>query len=236
MLYILIGVSGRCWKLNPTDLAFLWEECPRCLYLKIARDFPRPGPSGPAAMTRIDEQMKACCDGRRTETLAANMPAGVFEFGERQVESQPVDVHLPDAVYRCVIRGRLDTVVRLDDGGYAVVDVKAGERRDELLPFLARQLRAYAYSLEHPAPGAIALSPVTRLGLLVFEPEKFGREAGGLGALSGGLSWIEIPRDDGQLFGLLAEVLSMLERPEPPGGAPLCAWCVYRDASRRTGL
>jgi hypothetical protein len=126
-------------------------------------------------MTRIDEQMKACCDGRRTETLAADMPAGVFEFGERQVESQPVAVHLPDAVYRCVIRGRLDTVVRLDACGYAVVDVRAGERRDELLPFLARQLRAYAYALEHPAPGAMALSPVTRLGLLVFEPEKFGR-------------------------------------------------------------
>jgi hypothetical protein len=38
------------------------------------------------------------------------------------------------------------------------------------------------------------------------------------------------------LFGFLAEVLSVLERPEPPGGAPLCDWCVYRDASRRTGL
>jgi len=32
------------------------------------------------------------------------------------------------------------------------------------------------------------------------------------------------------------EALSVLEKPGPPGGAPLCPWCVYRDASRRTGL
>jgi hypothetical protein len=42
-------------------------------------------------------------------------------------------------------------------------------------------------------------------------------------------------RDDSSFYGFLAEALSLLERPEPPGGTPLCAWCVYRDASRRTG-
>lgn len=43
--------------------------------------------------------------------------------------------------------------------------------------------------------------------------------------------WIEIPRDDGLLFGFLTEALALLERPEPPGGAPLCDSCVYRDAA-----
>ena len=50
------------------------------------------------------------------------------------------------------------------------------------------------------------------------------------------MTWIGVPRDDGGLFGFLAEMLSVLDRPDPPGGAPLCEWCVYRDASRRTGL
>jgi hypothetical protein len=100
----------------------------------------------------------------------------------------------------------------------------------------ARQLHACAYALEHPAPGVVGVGPVSRLGRLVFEPEKFAREATGLGALTGGLSWVEVPRDDSRLFGFLAEALAMLERPAPPGGAPLCDWCVYCDASRRTGL
>jgi hypothetical protein len=229
-------VGDRCWTLSPSDFAFLWEECPRCFYLEVVRGFPRPRPAMPKVFAQVEAQMKAGCEGRRTEALAPEMPAGEFELGERWAESQIIDVHLPDAVQHCRIRGRLDTLVRLDDGGYAVVDFRTSERRTEHLPLYARQLHAYAYALEHPAPGAFAPGPITRLGLLVFEPEKFSREAGGLGALTGGVSWIEIPRDDRLLFGFLAEVLWVLERPEAPGGAPLCAWCVYRDASRRTGL
>ena len=229
-------MSDRCWKLSPSDFAFLWDECPRCFYLKVVLGFPRPRPLMPKVFGQIDEQMKACCDGRRTETLAPEMPAGVFEVGEHWVESQPLDVHLPDTIHRCRIRGPFGSGIRLDDGGYAVVDFKTSERGAEHLTLYARQLHAYAYALEHPAPGSFALGPITRLGLLVFEPETFAREADGLGALTGGLRWIEIPRDDGRLFGFLAEMLSVLERPDPPGGAPLCDWCVYRDASRRTGL
>jgi len=62
------------------------------------------------------------------------------------------------------------------------------------------------------------------------------REAEGRAILTGSLRWIEVPRDDGAFFGFLAEVISVLDAPEPPGGAPMCQWCVYRDASRRTGL
>ncbi len=141
------------------------------------------------------------------------MPAGVFEVGERSVQSETLDVHLPDAIHRCVIRGTLDVVVRLDDGGYALVDLVIGQ--GERLRAHDRRLQACAYALEHPAAGAPVLGPVTRLGVLVFEPEKFSAEAGGVGALTGGLSWIEIPRDDGRLFGFLAEALSVLERPQP---------------------
>ncbi len=229
-------MGSSCWTLSPSDVAFLWEECRRCFYLEVARGFPRPRPVMPDVFTRIHGQMKACLGGCRTQAIAADMPAGLFEFGERSVESQAIDVHLPDTVHRCRIRGTLDTVVRLDDGGYAVVDFRVDEGRAGHPPLYGRQLQAYAYALEHPAPGALALGPITRLGLLVFEPEKFTQDAGGAGALGGGLSWIEIPRDDGALFGFLAEVLGVLERPEPPGGAALCPWCVYRDASRRTGF
>jgi hypothetical protein len=126
--------------------------------------------------------------------------------------------------------------VKLDDGGYALVAVTTGERRPEHAAVHGRRLNACAYALDHPAPTAGALGPITRLGVLVFEPENFTSDASGAAVLSGGVGWVEIARDDGALFGVLAEVLAVLERPEPPGGAALCAWCVYRDASRRTGL
>lgn len=117
-----------------------------------------------------------------------------------------------------------------------MLDLETGQRPAAHDALHARRLQAYAYALEHAAPGAAALGPVARLGLLVFEPETFAADTEGLATLVGSLRWIDIPCDDGLLFGFLAEVLAVLERPVPPGGAPLCEWCVYRDASRRTGL
>ena|SRR5688572_21849979 len=222
----------RSWAVR-SDLTGLWEECPRCFYLSVVRAFPRP--HEPATLTHIDGRLKACAAGRRTETLAPGMPAGTVEIADRWVESRPLDVHLPDAVRQCVVRGTLDTLVRLDDGGWAVVEISAA-LPPEPLALAARRLLAHAWALEHPAPGSFGVGPVTRLGLLVFEPQHFRSETGGLGSLTGGVRWIEIARDDAALFGFLAEVLSVLDRSEPPGGAPLCQWCVYRDASRRTGL
>jgi hypothetical protein len=222
-------MSEQPWTLNPSDFTALWDECPRCFYLHVARRFPRPI----STPVELDARLKAACDGQRTETITADMPPGVFEVGERQIESRMLDVHLPDAIHRCLIRGTIDILVRLDDGSFAVVDLVTGATQ---LRAHERRLRACAYALEHAAPGAPALGPVSRAGLLVFEPEKFAADTGGVGVLSGGLTWRGIPRDDARLFGFLAEALAVLAAPEPPGGTPLCRWCVYRDASRRTGL
>ena len=225
-------MSNRRWTLSPSDFALLWDDCPRCFYLHVARGFPRPI----APADKIVRRFEAACDGRRTETFAPEMPGGVFHAGPHTVDSEPLDVHLPDAIHRCVIRGTVDVLVTLDDGGHALVDVAIGARETADTPARARWLLAGAHALEHPAPGVVAIGPVTRLGVLAFDPAKLVAEAGGVAALSGGLTWIEVPRDEGRLFGFLAEALSVLERPQPPGGAPLCPWCVYRDVSRRTGL
>ena len=143
-------MSQRCWALSPSDVAFLWDECPRCFYLKVARGLPRPQAAASSGAVRIIAQMKASCDGRRTERIAPEMPAGVFEIGERRLESEPIDVYLPDDVRRCLIRGTLDSVVRLDDGGYAVVDFAGGREAGDVA-IHGRELHACAHALEHPA-------------------------------------------------------------------------------------
>jgi hypothetical protein len=225
----------RAWTLNLSDVSALWDECPRCCYLLVARGFPRPG-SRARSLASIDARLKASGDGRRTEELAPDMPPGILEGARRWAESRALDVHLPDAVRQCVVRDTIDALIRLDDGGWAVAEVRAGEGSPGAAVHTSRRLLAQAWALEHPAPGSPALGPVSRLGLIVFNPEKFAWETDGLASLAGSVRWIEVARDDAPLFGFLAEVLSVLDRPEPPGGAPLCEWCVYRDASRRTRL
>ena len=213
--------------------AFLWEECKRCFYLKVVCGFQRPRSILPKIFTIIDSEMKAALAGRNTCEISPDLPAGVLEYGDRWLESQSVIV--PGFASTCFIRGRLDGVIRLEDGSYGIVDFKTAPAKDEHILLYARQLHAYACALENPADGAFSLQPISRLGLLVFEPNKFARHNGTC-LLSGGLQWVEIPRDDAAFLQFLVEVLQVLEQPEAPGGSPSCPWCGYRDVSRRTGL
>ena len=52
------------WKLSPSDFVFLYEECKRCFYLKVARDYQRPRGPFPKIFTIIDGLMKDFFDGR----------------------------------------------------------------------------------------------------------------------------------------------------------------------------
>ena len=230
-----LSTSGnRIFRLSPSDLTFLCEECKRCFYLKVARGFQRPRGPFPKIFGVIDAQMKACFEGARTDAVAPGIPSGTVSQGEDWVESKPLA--LPGKDSRCVIRGKFDTIVHFDDGSYGVIDYKTAERKPQQIPFYSRQLHAYAYALEHPARGSLGLAPISKLGLVVFEPSAFSRNGGCSIALDGGISWLEIPRDEKMFLRFIGQVLSVLEKPDPPKAAPECDWCRYRRASRRTTL
>ena len=215
-------MSDRIWALAPADLGTLWDECRRCFYLGVGAGFPRPV-SG--ADTSRDLLISAL-DGRRTERVAAGMPGGVLEAGHRSVQSQPLSIQVPDTSYRCVIRGVLDLAVALDDATLAVVEVARGEPRTAAR---GRRLHAWAHAVESAGGGK-----VSALGALHFVPGPAAASDAPV-SVTGSWQWMPFERDDSTFYGFLAEALSLLEQPTPPGGTPLCPWCVYRDASRRTG-
>jgi len=227
-------MPAKNWKLSPSDFAFLWEECKRCFYLKVAKDFSRPRPIMPKIFTVIDSEMTKCFAGKRTEEIVPAMSKGIVQFEQKWVESLPIKIENHSST--CFIRGRFDTVVKFDDGSYGVVDFKTSEVKSEHISLYGRQLHAYAYTLENAAPNKPALAPVSKLGLLVYEPAEFSHELKTGTSLAGQLAWIEILRDDSAFMEFLSDVLSVLEQESPPGGSPSCEWCQYRDTSRRTRL
>lgn len=227
-------MTGREWKLSPSDFAFQWEECKRCFYLKVVSGFRRPRAIMPKIFLTIDARMKSYFAGKRMAEVVAAFPSGTLEAGEKWVESIPLAI--PGHASRCSLRGKLDSFIKFDDATYGVVDFKTSERNPQHLEIYSRQLHAYAWALENSAPGKLALNPVTRLGLLVFEPNLFAKSDEGSASLSGALSWLEIPRNDEAFRAFLAEVLAVLDQPNPPPATPECEWCRYRDLSRRTGL
>lgn len=227
-------MPNKNWVLSPSDFAFLWEECKRCFYLKIVSGFRRPGGPMPKIFNIIDQQMKVHFTGKRTSDVVPALPSGILDPSGSWVQSTPLAI--PRHSSTCVLRGKLDSIVKFDDGTYGVIDFKTSATNAEQVPLYGRQLNAYALALENAAPGNLALKPITKLGLVVFEPRNFSGTHDTQAALTGGLSWVEAPRNEPAFLDFLAEVLDVLEQPNPPGGSPACEWCQYRDTSRRTGL
>jgi CRISPR/Cas system-associated exonuclease Cas4 (RecB family) len=224
---------AKRWKLSPSDLTFLWDECKRCFYLKVVHQFTRPSAPFPRIFGIIDTLMNTYFQGKSSDEISPDLPEGVVEYGEKWVVSQPIV--LPNHASQCFILGRFDTVIAFSDGTYAVVDFKTTEPKPGHISFYSPQLHAYAYALEHPVPGKLALSPIKRLGLLCVEPTAIDRYKDGRIAYIGEVSWLEIPKDETQFLDFIGEVLTVLEQPEPPSPGPRCGYCHYREQTRISG-
>lgn len=214
-------------KLAPSDLTFLWEECPRCFWLKAKGVLKRPSGPFPKIFSRLDQQTKDYFFGKKTEDMAEGLPPGRVAFGGRSVRSAPLDV--PGHAAGVVLAGQIDTALSFDDGTWGVIDFKTSDPKPEHVFFYGRQLASYALAVENPAPGALELSPVTQLGLLCVEPLSMvalDEEV----AYRSRAHFLDVPRDDQAFMGFLSQVLFLLERPEPPEAAPSCRYCSYLAA------
>jgi hypothetical protein len=221
---------AQAFRLSPSDFGFMWNECKRCFYLKVARGFYRPFGAFPKIFQVIDRLMKEYYEGKEISALVPALPRGTVMAGEKQVESAPIEV--PGHPGKCYIFGNFDTVVKFESGEYAVIDFKTTEIKADKAQLYSAQLHAYAHALENPAPGAMKLAPITRLGLLCVEPSQAGKSPEGLFTLKGKESWIEIPRNEAGFMKLIGEVLDVLALPEPPPPGEKCGWCAYREKSR----
>ena len=156
------------YRLSPSDLTFGYQGCKRCFYLKVVNGIAQPSIPLPSIFTQIAGLLKDHYDGKHTTSLHAALPPGMVILGEKYVKSSVIQ--LPNHQASCYISGRFDIVLSFDDGTYGVIDFKTGNPSRESANLYRRQLQAYAYALEHPAPRALALSPITKLGLLYFYP------------------------------------------------------------------
>jgi len=188
----------------------------------------------PGIFSVIDSEMKRCFSGKRLETFVTGVPSGVVMDKTDWVQSKPIS--FPDKDSTCFIKGKFDTVVKFDDGSYGVIDFKTSAIKPEYVSLYGWQLHAYAYALENPAPGHLLLAPISRLGLIVYEPGVFLSDKIDSAMLRGKLSWLEITREDKAFLEFIREIISVLEQSVAPGGSPSCEWCNYRDTSKRTGL
>ncbi|MGA3211819.1 MAG: hypothetical protein ABSD20_10985 [Terriglobales bacterium] len=89
----------------------------------------RPKNTGSEERPSVD-CIKAQLAGRRTESIATNMPAGIFKHVEIWVESAPISVPIREST--CKFMGSFDSFIELDSGGYAMVALTSRYRDAEL--------------------------------------------------------------------------------------------------------
>lgn len=220
-------------KLSPSDLTFLWDECPRCFYLKVAKNFYRPAMPFPKIFNQIDRLMKDFFEDLPTDAMSSDLPPGKVAFSNKWVTSNPIT--FPHHSVSCYIKGIFDTILQFSDGTYAVVDFKTTEPKQEQISFYSRQLHAYAYALEHQKPGSFNLNPITRMGLLCVEPTAMIRTESGRLAYEGNMTWLECPKDEQQFLEFIDSIFDVLDSPSLPESSEACKFCQYRHDARKTG-
>ena len=71
---------NNTYKLSPSELTFLWDECQRCFYLKVVRKFNRPGMPFPKIFTRIDRLMKDFFYQLPSNEISPELPSGQVAY------------------------------------------------------------------------------------------------------------------------------------------------------------
>jgi len=213
------------YRLSPSDLTFSYEGCKRCFYLKVVNNIAQPSIPLPSIFSQIAGLLKNHYDGKHTSELHADLPPGIVSYGEKNVRSSIIQLPNHDAT--CYISGRFDIVVSFEDGTYGVIDYKTSNPSRESARMYSRQLHAYAYTLEHPGPRALALSPVTKLGLLYFYPSSVNQQSIERLNYEAEITWVEVEKDEEGFLKFIDEVLDVLELPEAPQHSPTCQWCGY---------
>lgn len=221
------------YKISPSDLTFAWDGCKRCFYLKVKHNIVYRGPF-PGMFGKMGDLTSNFYLDKPSSYISPNLPAGKVTLREKWVKSAPIS--FPDTGSQCTIRGRFDAIMAFEDGSYGIIDYKTSDASEEKAAFYSRQLSAYAYALENPAPGALSLSPISRLGLFIITPDRFEKMSNGEAGFVTRTTWMDIPRDDSTFLTLLREIVALLDRPSPPDPAEDCGLCNYRKDYREAGI
>ena len=185
------------YKLSPSKFLFGYERCKRCFYLDIRKGLTQPG-TFPSIFSKYDIIHKNSTTGMRTEDICIDIPKGIFFEGPGSKTLESVDIKCEDgnAGY---ISGKGDAFLKLDDGSYAVIDFKTTAMSSDKARDYSTQLHAYKYALENNREGKPHLSPITKLGIIVFEPdidEKMIKTSESSQGIIHKTQWFEIPIDE----------------------------------------
>ncbi len=218
------------YKLSPSKFLFGYDRCKKCFYLDIRKGLTAPG-TFPSIFSKYDIIHKHSTDGLRTEDVCPDMPKGTFIKGPGDKFLESTDIKGNNA--SGYISGKGDAFLQLDDGSYAVIDFKTTAMSAEKAKDYSTQLHAYKYALENNKDNKPHLSPITKLGILIFEPDisqKMKKNKLTSFGIMHKVEWFEIEIDEKKFINYVRKVIDLLGSdrvPESDSSTP-CSFCEYR--------
>ena len=127
------------------------------------------------------------------------------------------------------IKGKYDLLVKNPDKTHTLVDLKISQPHKDKIDKYKTQLAAYKFALENPKFG----DPIktTRIGLLIFYPDKITFE-NGTARLDFPPRWLEVPIDEKGFLQFMISIDKLLAGPLPEE-SETCKWCQYRHVGEQ---
>jgi len=78
------------YKLSPSDLTFLYDQCKHCFVLEVKHGISQPSIPIPGVFSTISNLQKNYYSDMRTEKFCPDLPPGVVSYGEKRVRSKTI--------------------------------------------------------------------------------------------------------------------------------------------------
>lgn len=220
------GTSIKNYRISPTDLVYLWNDCKRCFVDKVKHGLELPHSFSPH-FTSADRAVRNALSGLDVVDFGVGPRFRILAQG-LWVESVPILFRQHELSLSFF--GQLDALVVTEDDEVFVVDYKTTTLDDSALLKFRRQLACYASAIELPKTPSHALPRyIDGMALLIFNPATFAlnpktKNCG----LYGRTRWLEMPRRDDLFDAFLIEVAAALGNKESLQSAETCGCCRLR--------
>jgi hypothetical protein len=229
-------IKNNIVRIAPSDISFL-ANCPHCLWHKYHTGL-KHGSTFPGVFSILDISQKNYFNPLGTKEISSDLPDGEVDLkiADKFITSK-VLYDLEGRSFQ--LGGKADLILKFNDGTYGVIDNKTTKIKDSQ-DYYFYQLECYATILEYPdastsekffsANGVDCYSPVTHLGLSMFEPSKIIDHSKETITQLYARKWQAVERNPKKLLEKITSIMDIISAPECPD-ASSCDRCkLYLNA------
>jgi hypothetical protein len=215
-------------KVSASSLGFDYESCPRCFYLDAKKDIKKPNGAFSSIFQKLEAAVRELYfkpeDGkdRNLHTIHESLPSGTIESSNRGFTSVPYLVE--NLNLELIVTCKLDNLVKLDDGTYAIVMFKTSMPKESNLPAIEKQINACAWAIQHCNKPEKQVK-ITEVGIMVFDAVA----AVQMKSYDQLFSYIKLNLEPDQFENYLQDIATLLVSNVVPDFTDGCSYC-HRDS------